>query len=90
MIRWGVRSGIVVSSELCTRARRRVGVGGEYNAWWIKRAWLLTVEVAATLVAMAMRGNAVVGRAVGGLLGCRGIIHIPVCMHLLPHRIVQP
>ncbi len=33
MIRWGVRPGIVVSSELCIRAHRSVGVGGEHNAW---------------------------------------------------------
>ncbi len=48
------------------------------------------MEVAATLAAVAMRGNAVVGGDVGGLLGCRGIIHNPVHMHLLLHRIVWP
>jgi hypothetical protein len=50
----------------------------------------LDVEVAARLAAMAMRGNALVGEVGGGLLGCRGIIHNPVCMHMLLHRIVQP
>ncbi len=90
MIRWGVRPGIVVSLEPCARAWRNVGVGGEHNAWWIKRAWLLTVEVAATLAAMAVWGTAVVGVVVGGILRTRGIIHNPVCMHLLLHRIVQP
>ncbi len=48
------------------------------------------VEVAATLAAMVLKGNAVVGGVLGGLLVCRGIIHKPVHMHLLPHRIVQP
>ncbi len=37
-----------------------------------------------------MRGNVVVGGVVGELLVCRGIIKNPVCMHLLPHRIVWP
>jgi hypothetical protein len=78
------------AKELCARARRSVGVGEEHNAWWIKFTWSLAVEVAATLAAMAVRGNAVVGGVVGGLLGCRGIIHNPVHMHLLPHRIVRP
>ncbi len=66
-----------------------VGVGGELNACCIKCAWLPAVEVAATLAGMAVRGNAVVGRVVGGILICRGIIHNPVHMHLLPHRIVR-
>ena len=54
MIRWGVRPGMVVSSELCARARRRDGVGGEHSAWWMKRAWSPAVEVAATLAAMTV------------------------------------
>ncbi len=33
MISWGVRPGIVVNLELCIRAQRSVGVGGEHNAW---------------------------------------------------------
>ncbi len=90
MIRWGVRPGIVMSLELCTRAWRRVGVGGEHDAWWIKRAWLPAVDVAATLAAMAIWGTAVVGMVVGGILGTRTIIYYPVHMHLLPHRVVQP
>jgi hypothetical protein len=65
-----------------------IGVGGEHNAWWIKHAWLPTVEVAATLAAMAVWGNAVVSMVIGGILGTRGIIHNPVRMHLLLHRIV--
>jgi hypothetical protein len=89
-IRWGVRPGIVVSLELCARAQRSVGVGGEHNAWWIKWAWLPAMEVAATLAVMAIRGNAVVGVVVGRILGTRGIIHNPVHMHLQPHRIMQP
>jgi hypothetical protein len=62
---WGVRPGIVVSSELCTRARRSVGAGGEHNTWWKKCACLPGLEGAATLAAMAVRGNAVVGMVVG-------------------------
>ena len=79
-----------MSSELRARAQRSDGVGGEHNAWCIKRARSPAVEVAATLAAMAMRGNVMDGRVVGGLLVCRGIIRNPVCMHLLPHRIVWP
>jgi hypothetical protein len=90
MIRWGAKPGIVVSLELHARAWWSVGVGGEHNSWWIKCPWTPAMEVAATLVAMAVRGNAVVGAFVGGVLGTSGIIHNPVCMHLLPHRIVQP
>ena len=54
MIWWGVRPGMVVSSELRARACRRDGVGGEHSAWWMKCAWLPAVEVAATLAAMAL------------------------------------
>ena len=54
MIRWGARPGMVVSSELRVRARRRDGVGDEHSAWWMKRAWSPAVEVAATLAAMAV------------------------------------
>jgi hypothetical protein len=90
MIRWGVRPRIVTSSELCARAWRNVGFGGEHYAWWIKRAWSAAMEVAATLTAMAVWGTAVAGVVVGGMLGTRGIIHNPVRMHLLPQRIVRP
>jgi hypothetical protein len=48
------------------------------------------MEVAAMLAAMAVRGNAVVSVVIGGVLGFRGIIHNPVRMHLLLHRIVHP
>ncbi len=48
---------MVVSSELRARARRRDGVGGEHNAWWMKCALSPAVEVAATLAAMAMRDS---------------------------------
>ena len=51
---------------------------------------MLAVEVAAMLAAMAIWGTAVVGVVLGGILGCRGIIYNPMCMHLLPHRIVWP
>jgi hypothetical protein len=64
-------------------------VSGEHNAWWIKQAWLLAVEVAATLAAMTVWDNAVIRVVFGGMLGTRGIIHNPVCMHLLPHRIMR-
>jgi hypothetical protein len=90
MIRLGVRPGIVVSLELRARARRSFGVGGEHNARWTKRASLPAVEVPAMLSAMVVRGNAVVGVVIGGILGTSGIIHNPVHMHLLPHRIVWP
>ncbi len=90
MIRWGVRPGIVTSLELLARVQRSVGGGGKHNAWWIKCAWLPAIEVAARLAAMAVWGTAVVGIVVGGILGTRGIIHNPVHMHLLPHRIVGP
>jgi hypothetical protein len=84
MIRWGVRPGIVMSLELCVRARRSVGLGGEHNAWWIKRPWSPAMEVAATLAAMAVWGTAVVSAVVSGILGTRGIIHNPVQLHLPP------
>jgi hypothetical protein len=90
MIRWVVRPRIVVSSELCARAWRSVGIGGKQNTWWIKCAWLPAMEGAATLATMAIRGTAVVGMVIDGRLGTRGIIHNPVRMHLLPHRIVWP
>jgi hypothetical protein len=90
MIRKEVRPGIVTSLELRARAQMSVGVGGEHSAWWIKCAWLPAVEVATMLAAMAVWGSAVVSVVVGGILGTRGIIHNPVCMHLLPHRIVRP
>ena len=32
-IRWVVRPGMVVSSELCGRVHRSNGVGGEHRAW---------------------------------------------------------
>ncbi len=46
--------------------------------------------MAATLASMAVWGTAGVGVVIGGILGTRGIIDNPVCMHLLPHRIVWP
>jgi hypothetical protein len=45
---------MVVSSKLRARARRRDGVGGEHR---MKHAWLPTVEVDATLAAMALMGS---------------------------------
>ncbi len=53
-----MRPGIETSLELHAWAQRSVGVGGEHNAWWMKRAWWLAREVAAMLVAMAMWGTA--------------------------------
>jgi len=78
---------MVVSSELCARVHRSDGVVGEHRAWWMKRAWSPAVEVAATLAAMAVRDIGGVVVFVGLLPGCscRGIIHSPVRMHLLPH-----
>ncbi len=46
-----------MSSELCVRAHRRDGVGGEHSAWWMKRAWLPVMEVDATLAVMAVRDS---------------------------------
>jgi hypothetical protein len=89
-MRWGVRPGIVVSSELCARAHRSDGVGGEHSAWWMKHACSPTVEVDAMLATMAMRDCDGVVVFVGRLLGCRGIIDSPLCMHFLPHIIVRP
>jgi hypothetical protein len=90
MMRCGVRLGNVLSSVLRARARRRDVVGGEQCGWWRKRALLLAVEVAVTLVAMVMGGRLLVGSIVSGSMGWRGIIHNPVRMHLLPHRIMRP
>jgi hypothetical protein len=89
-MRWGVRPGMVVSSELHVRARRSDGVGGEHSAWWMKCAWSPAMEVDATLAAMTVRDCGGVVVSVGRLPGRRGIIHSPVCMHLLPHIIVRP
>jgi hypothetical protein len=71
-IRWGVRSGIIVSLELCTRAQRSVGVGGEHNACCIYSHMVAGCGGGCNLVDMAVRGNAVVRGVVGG------IIHNPV------------
>ena len=81
---------MVASLELRARARRRVGAGGEHSAWWMKHACSPAVEVDAMLATMAMRDCDGVVVFVGRLLGCRGIIHSPVRMHLLPHIIVWP
>jgi hypothetical protein len=48
---------MVASLELRARARRRVGVGGEHSAWWMKRAWSPAVEVDVTLAAMDVVGR---------------------------------
>ena len=48
---------MVASSELHARTRRRVGIGGEHSAWWMKRAWLPAVEVDATLAALDVVGR---------------------------------
>ena len=48
---------MVASSELYARARRRVGVGGEHSAWWMKSTWSPAVEVDVTLAAMDMVGR---------------------------------
>jgi hypothetical protein len=48
---------MVASLELRARARRRVGIGGEHSAWWMKCAWSLAVEVDTTLAAMDMVGR---------------------------------
>jgi hypothetical protein len=55
MMRCGVSAVIIVSLELQASAPRSDGVGGEHSAWCIKRAWLLVVEIAATLVLEALK-----------------------------------
>ncbi len=60
-----MRPGIVVSLELCTRAWRSDGVGGEQSTGCLKCSWLPAVEVAETLTAIAVSNNAMVDRVVG-------------------------
>ena len=48
---------MVASSELRARTRRRVGIGGEHSAWWMKRAWSPAVEVDAAFAAMDVLGR---------------------------------
>jgi hypothetical protein len=84
-----VSPGMVISSELVANARSRVTAEGKQRAWWMKRACSTAVDVALMLAATAIgRALAVAcsGMRVGDVL--RGIIHRPVRVYLLPHRIV--
>ncbi len=82
---------MVTSSELVANARSRVAAGGKQRAWWMKRACSAAVDVASMLAAMAI-GRAMAVACSGMRAGdvVRGIIHRPVHLHLLPHRIVLP
>ncbi len=83
--------GMVTSSELVANARSRVAAGGEQRAWWMKRACSAAVDVASMLAATAI-GRALAVACSGMRAGdmVRGIIHRPVHVHLLLHRIVLP
>ncbi len=78
-------------SELVANACSRVATGGKQRAWWMKCACFATVGVVSMLVATAI-GRALAVTCSGMRAGdvARGIIHRPVHMHLLPHRIVLP
>jgi hypothetical protein len=82
---------MVTSSELVANARSRVTAGGKQRAWWMKRTCSAAVDVVLMLAAMAI-GRALAVTCSGMRLGdvVRGIIHSPVHVHLLPHRIVLP
>jgi hypothetical protein len=82
---------MVVSSELVDKAHRMGAAGGKQRAWWMKRACSAAVDVASMLVAMAI-GRALAVACSGMRAGdvVRGIIHRPVRVHSLPHRIVLP
>jgi hypothetical protein len=78
-------------SELVANAHSRVATGGKQRAWWMKRACSTAVDVALILATTAIgRPLAVAcsGMRAGDVV--RGIIHRPVHVHLLPHRIVLP
>ncbi len=86
-----VSPGMVTSSELVANVHSRVAAGGKQRAWWMKRACSAAVDVTSMLAAMAI-GRALAVACSGMRAGemARGIIHRPVRMHLLPHRIVLP
>jgi hypothetical protein len=80
---------MVTSSELVAKAHSRIAAGGKQRTWWMKCACFATVDVASMLAAMVIgRALAVAcsGMRVGDMV--RGIIHRPVHVHLLLHRIV--
>ena len=87
------KPGIVASSLLFSSARSNVMAGGEQRAWWTNRAYSAAVDVASTLVAIAVVGpsvGALVGVGIGRAAVVRGIIHRPVLVHLLAHRTMRP
>jgi hypothetical protein len=90
--RHNVIPGIVASTLLRLSACSNVAAGGEQRAWWTNRAYSAAVDVASTLVAIAM-GGLLVGVMVGGNAGesveASGIIHRPVRVHLLAHSTVR-
>ena len=85
--------GIVANSLLRSSAHSNVAAGGNQRAWWTNHAYSAAVEVALTLVAIAVgRSSAgvTVGVGGGGVVAASGIFHSPVRVHLLAHRTVQP
>jgi hypothetical protein len=90
-MRCAVSPGMVTSSELVANARSRVAARGKQRAWWMKRACSAAVDVALMLAATAI-GRALAVACSGMRAGdvVRGVIHRPVHVHLLPHRIVLP
>jgi hypothetical protein len=86
-----VSPGVVTNSELVANARSRVTAGDEQRTWWMKRACSAAVDIALMLAATAI-GRALAVACSGMRAGdmVRGIIHRPVWVHLLLHRIVLP
>ncbi len=82
---------MVTSSELVANACSRDAAGGKQRPWWMKCAFSAAVDVVSMLAAMAI-GRALAVACSGMRAGdvVRGIIHRPVHVHLLPHRIVLP
>ncbi len=87
----GVSPGIVISSVVVASAWRSVASGGAEEMMHIMSI-LMAEEVASTFAAIAMDGKLMADKAVWatGLHGVRGIIHIPVHVHLGPHTMVWP
>ncbi len=88
-MRCAVSPGMVTRSELVANVRSRVATRGNQRAWWMKRACSAAVDVASMLAATALgRALAVACSGMRAVDMVRGIIHRPVCMHLLLYRIV--
>ncbi len=82
---------MVTSSELVANARIRVAARGKQRAWWMKSACSSAVDLVSMLAATAIgRALAVACSRMRAVDVVRGIIHRPVHVHLLLHRIVLP